>query len=268
MDEVRRIGIESVIDKWTRKRNVLEYSFQRPKFTYWVGYIGLRVFDDYFENILAPSLKKEGWDFIILFNCGEDEILDGLCFCLYNNMLPTHEFLYKRANLFGHDAFLIKLRKTGVSMTINEWFNLDKIMEYLMKELKVENRDAEKEIEYLKHTLYQGRSYGNINWSHPIMRSRCLSELNERGYTIERYYSYDATVQNMDTPLEVVDGEVEAVEIKCSTSPRHQLHNYLNQFLHEEENILKHGIPLRLIYVHIIAFEKNRFEIDDRLLEG
>jgi len=72
--------------------------------------------------------------------------------------------------------------------------------------------------------------------------------------------SYDYRERNENEKLPVVDGDIEVIEIKSdkATLPSRQKRSY--------ERILNEGYVLRFFHVNIISFEKNEFEIEEKLI--
>jgi len=72
-------------------------------------------------------------------------------------------------------------------------------------------------------------------------------------------WHFNVEEHDWDELLPMVDGEVEVVEVKADRSilPPHQKRMYCN--------ILKEGYILRFFHVNIVSFEKNMFEIEQKI---
>lgn len=216
----------------------IKYSFPRPNFVFWKGFIAEKLVENYFGRVLGPKLKEEGWDFVIFVLSGETYIspLEIPIIFLYNNMLPTPTLLRKfkdlKSDLGTPDGFLLKLRNTGKSMPLK----------VAIDEIGAENY-----------------SFGSIYRSYPTFREIDLRLLKERGYVIEKWFSFDVKDHNENELLPIVDGEVEVVEIKSGKS---------RLTLDQEwtyRNVLDKGYTIHLFKVKIISFEKNQFEIEENV---
>lgn len=203
--------------------SAIEYSFNRKEMNNWKGRITERLIRCYIDDVLIPTLRKQGWDDAIFAPQG-DSMSEGsemwsemeVRFLVANGLFPTRRFLTsfkKLTNLLENlpDGFLIKIKKTGITKPLKE----------AIKEFKLDG------------------------WSYH----------NEKGEPIFDYSRFDK-----NEILPVVDGEIEVVEVKSdkATLPARQKRSY--------GNILREGYVLRFFHVNIVSFEKNEFEIEEKLL--
>lgn len=200
----------------------IKYSFNRKEMNNWKARITERLIHCYIDDVLIPTLRKQGWDNAIFTpyawfgDCiGQAPEME-LRFLVDNGLFPTRRFLTAFKKLTNSlenvpDGFLIKIKKTGITKPLKE---------------------AIKEFE--------------------LNRWR-FSTVNEK--PIFDYLKFDK-----NEILPVVDGEIEAVEVKSdkATLPPHQKRSY--------GNILREGYVLRFFHVNIVSFEKNEFEIEEKLL--
>jgi hypothetical protein len=82
--------------------------------------------------------------------------------------------------------------------------------------------------------------------------------LHSSGWKLWDFSSHQLSERK--TPLPVVSGDVETVEVKCGKSWKYTLQkdSYIR--------ILREGFLLRLYLVDLVSFEKNEFEIEEKLL--
>lgn len=226
----------------------MKFSFNPKEMNNLKARIAERLIECYIEDILIPSLKRERWDIVIYstvtwFSVPNSEgfnpdFKNERIFFLSNGLLPTSTLLKHFEKLTATlencpDGFLIKLRKTG-------------------EPKKLKDGMVELGLGFYEHYRY---SYGN-----GLETSHAIATLKERGYAIVRglYFTTDGHDKNELFP--VVDGEVEAVEIKSDkgTLAPNQKRSY--------GNILREGYVLRFLHVNIVSFKKNKFEIEEKLL--
>jgi len=205
----------------------IKYSFNHSEINNWKGRITERLIECYINDVLIPTLRKQGWDEAIFSPHAwfGDEIEENkhrpdkwklfpvhmeVRFLVTKGLFPTRQFLTvfkKLTNLLENapDGFLIKIKKTRKTKPLKE-----AIKEFQLDRWVVSSCD------------YRERDENEI--------------------------------------LSVVDGDIEVVEIKSdkATLPSRQKRSY--------ENILREGYVLRFFHVNIVSFEKNEFEIEEKLL--
>lgn len=232
----------------------MKYSFNRKEMNNWKARITERLIECYIEDVLIPSLKRESWDIVIYstatwFSVPDSEgfnpdFRNEKIFFLSNGLLPTSKLLKHFEKLTSAlencpDGFLIKLRKTGESKKLKDG----------MVELG------------LKFYKGYGYSYGRLETSETeLHRTHAIASLKERGYAIVKSLHFTTDEHDKDELFPIVDGEVEVAEVKSdkATLPPHQKRSY--------GNILREGYVLHFFHVNIVSFEKNEFEIEEKLL--
>ena len=239
----------------------MKFSLSPKELNNWKARITERLIEYYFEQNLIPKLKQEeGWDTLLVISCpwfttegssfqlefNEIFQLERLVF-LSNGLLPRAELLSNFDELTRTlrnvpDGFLVKLKKTGESKSLK-----DGMAEMgLRKSLRV--------------------SHGNI-----LMKSRFELELeqkhyfktlNEHGYAIEKFLRFDVEKHDENEQFLVVDGEIEVIEVKAGKGfiPPSQKESY--------RAILEKGYSLRYFHVDIVSFERNHFEIEEKLIRN
>ena len=230
----------------------MRYSFNAKAFNNWKGVITERLVEFYIEDIVIPSLKEE-WDYAIFtvippFLCTDSKRLMKIfgpsagLFFLSNGLFPTSELLLKMeklAELIGQfsapDGFLFKFKKTGETKTLKEAF-----AEF--------GRTFDKASEW---------NYGTY-----IEDPKVSLLLPPRIIKHHIPANFIGSEHDKDEQLPVVNGEAEVVEVKSGKGDvkSHQRKEHIE--------LVNNGFPLRYIHVEIISFEKNQFEIKEKVVRG
>lgn len=73
-------------------------------------------------------------------------------------------------------------------------------------------------------------------------------------------HKFDCSEHEKNERLLIVDGDIEIIEVKTDKSnvPRHQIASYTR--------VVEKGYSLRFFHVNIISFEKNLFEVKEKLV--
>lgn len=200
----------------------MKYSFNPKELSNWKARITERLVRCYIEDVVIPTLRKQGWSEVIFTPfawCGtepEEEFEWEQKFFIANGLFPTKEFLrtfIKLTRLLETvpDGFLLKVRKTERT----------KPLKGALKEFGLENV----------------QSFG-----------------------IRGEYWFIRSEHNENEQLPIVNGEIEVIEVKSGKSvlAPSQKRSY--------RKILQEGYVLRFFHVNIISFEKNEFEIEEKLL--
>jgi hypothetical protein len=224
----------------------IKFSFARNELNNWKAKITERLAELYMAQSLMPKLKiEDGWDLVICltspwFTTSKDEELmpwlsyQKQTFFVSNNLIPTTKLLRDFKDITRTlsnvpDGFLFKLKKTGESKILRD-----------VKEMRL-NFAGDFRI---------GSGYHNPQ------------ELMEKGYVLqdESDFTSDAYRKMMYQSFPVVEGEIEIVEVKSGTArlASNQVKSYTD--------VLRKGYPLRYLHVEIISFEKNQFEIKEKLI--
>ena len=232
---------------------VLRFSFNPRELSGWKARITERLAECYIEKNLIPKLKREeGWDIVIFSTLTWFSVPDSLgfnpdfkdekLFFLANRLLPRHELLNNFKELTKTlsnwpDGFLIKLRKTGGSKTLK-----DGMVEMGLKPLR------------------SSICLSSIASRAESLQERYLDTLKEHGYAIEKSLSFDSEKHEENEQLPIVDGEIEIVEVKSGKGnlARNQIESYTE--------VVKKGFTLRFFLVNTISFERNEFEIKEKLI--
>ena len=216
------------------------------------GLIGESVIEKYIKKELIPNLiKKEGWDNIFYFTKDffrvdihisrnpshpesqnvskrfyeqKNEIEK---FFLNNGLFPTDKFLiYFKKFLsildYTPDGFLVKVKKTSESKLLGD----------ALKKFNLNIGDIDHSEFRTKTILPDGRTSESISIDDP-----------------------ETIKQIMNKRLFVVDGKVDAIEIKCTSQLSLQNPSY--------KRILSAGYVFRLFHVKIISLEE--FDIEERV---
>jgi len=217
------------------------------------GLIGESVIEKYIKKELIPILiKKEGWDNIFYFTKDffhvdiqisrnpafpESQNVSKVFyeqkneiekFFLNNGLFPTNEFLSyfnKFLSILDYtpDGFLVKVKKTGERKLLGE--ALKKL------DLDIKN-EFDLWSEFMTKTiLSDGRTREGITWD-----TETINKIENK-------------------MLFVVNGKVDAVEIKCTAQLSLQHPSY--------KKILSAGYVFRLFHVKIISLEE--FDIEERV---
>ena len=212
--------------------------------------IAQKAFERYAEQNLLPSVKREGWDLVILSTLTwfsrpgspswNGDLQNEKMFFLSNDLIPTPELLRDFEQLTTvlenwPDGFLAKLKKTGKSESLK--VGLAEIgarpLRYSLSRWGV---DAKRSLEDAKRAL------------------------QEQGFVIEEGWSFDIEEHDQNERLQVVDGEIEMVEVKSGKAhlPPHQVKSYANA--------VRKGFTLRYFHIESISSDGNEFVIREKLI--
>ena len=209
---------------------VVKYAFHTTELNKFKARLTEKLVKRYIEKMLIPALREQGWNQVIFEPhswFGDEEE--------QNKNRPNHmqifwnleSFFFVRNGLYPTKVFLKSFKK------------LTKVLEntpdgFLFK-LRNTNRTK-----LLKDALEE---FG----------------LQNRGLSVGEY-SYFPSEHDGNEQLQVVEGEIEIVEIKTGKAiiPSDQMISY--------RKVLGERYVLRFFHVNIISFEKNEFEIEEKLV--
>jgi hypothetical protein len=224
----------------------LRYSFEYHELNNWVASLTERLVECYIKDILAVSLKNEGWDDIVYMSAWfktngsklpsyaytkldeREEKREELMLLGYG-FFPTNDLLrvFKRLTSSlknDPDGFLVKLKRTGKSKNLKsatKKFGLD----------------------------FEGTSYTHFLMGKDIFGSRQFAEM------------FLTQTTSASSQLPEVNGEIEVVEVKTGKAylPSNQRESYLGA--------IRNGFHLRLFHVDIVSMSENHFEIKEKLVK-
>lgn len=199
----------------------LKYSFNPQEFRNWKARIGERLVECHIENDVIPILRKKGWDGVIFTSTQ---------FAPKFSWMGEMERKFLMANsLYPTPKFLRRFEQ------------LTNLLENLPDGHLIKLKRTGK-FKYLKDALSELELDSWGSWSFGNCRF-VRSEHDDK------------------EKLPIVDGDVEAVEIKSNKSfiMPHQRRSY--------RKIIENGFTLRYFHVDIISFEKNDFEITEKLVK-
>ena len=199
----------------------MKYSFNPKEFKKWKGRIGERLVECYIENDVIPILRKKGWDGVIFTSTP---------FAPKFSLMETMERQFLVANgLHPTPKFLRRFEQ------------LTNLLENAPDGYLIKLRRTGK-FKYLKDALSELDSLGGL-----VFRFRGSQFFRSEHDNKEK--------------LPIVDGDVEAVEVKTDKSfiMPHQRRSY--------RKIIENGFTLRYFHVDIISFEKNDFELTEKLVK-
>jgi hypothetical protein len=207
----------------------IKYSFNRKEMNNWKARITERLIHCYIDDVLIPMLRKQGWDNAIFSPHAwfGDEVEE-------NKHRPDYMKIFWR----HEEKFFIKNRLFPTQDLMVKFKRLTKTLQNVPDGF-----------------LFKLKTTGELK-----RLNEALKELQVSPSWSEGDYTFNYQEQNGDKLLPIVDGEIEVVEIKSdkATLPSHQKRSY--------GNILREGYVLRFFHVNIVSFEKNEFEIEERLL--
>ena len=207
----------------------IKYSFPMKEFLVWKGRIGERLVEHYIRNVLIPALKKkERYD---------DVIYSPAWF--YAQTAWIKEFELK---------FLLSKGFVPTRMFLNDFKILTKTLEnqpdgFLIKMRKTgKNKSWQEALKILKGDT------GSYSW-----------RIGFRDQ-VKKVFEFDPSMRNKKDLLPIVEGDVEVVEIKTDKS------NLAPNQIMSYTNVLLRGYALRLFKVNIVSFEKNDYEIEEKVI--
>jgi hypothetical protein len=225
----------------------LKFSLCPQDWSNWKARITERLVEYYIQKEVIPSLQEEGWSdamysagwfyYPIRDSRGDilemGEKLEAKCL-ISNGLFPTSEFLRKFQKLTQllenvPDGFLIKWKETN-----------------RLKPLKEALTDLRLDKSHWEYGSFQAR----FNSRREYIGGRLKEQITNKPTSIEEQI------------LPVANGEVETIEVKSGKSWKYTLQK------ESYSNILREGYVLRLYLVKIVCFEKNDFEIEEKVLSS
>lgn len=197
----------------------------------WKGRITESLTRFFIRDVLAPKLEKEGWDKVSY---------------LRDIPLPIPSDTAKK-----YSSSVLQSRLRWVSFLSERIYPSEDLLDKCEKIrsllehspdgflLKLSKTGEMKSMKELISELGRGR------WK--------LSD--EKG---QREFSTIGVDETMEIPI--VNGEIEVVEVKSDKGKLSKVQKA------EYSDLLKNGLPLRLFHVSIVSFDKNHFEVKEKLL--
>lgn len=256
----------------------MRYSFGTSELNNCKGSITESLVKQYIEKVTIPSLKKEGWEYIF-FNHNLQSFFNQwhefLWFYTSKGICPNDEFTSKLEKLDElkrePDGFLVKLKKTGKIRNLKMRQNF---RENQIRIHKSHTKNGKPIIELeMKCPICQSLKMVQVKplqpnspWSDvpdfkPIRTVNCLvckTVIAEPKNIILWSQSQESSTVPLDKFPEV-DGEIEVIEVKSDKAhlQAKQRENYAK--------LTAIGYPLRFFSVKIVCFEKNQFEVKEKL---
>lgn len=219
----------------------LKFSFKRQDMNNWKGHITESLTRFYIRDVLCPKLEKEGW-FKVLF-------LPSIPLRIPSR--PTEE-LSASLRASYRDKYL-SLRTILLSKGIYP------SQEFLEKCGRVND--------FLKHAsdgiLFKLRKTGEMKQMRDL-----ISELGRGEWSYKWRNEFEESdeirfsTKEVDeaTEIPIVNGEIEVVEVKSDKGKLSKVQK------EDYSNLVKNGYPLRLFHVSIVSFDKNHFEVKEKLV--
>lgn len=227
----------------------MRYSFEYHELNNWVASLTERLVECYIKDILAVSLKNEGWDDIVYMSAWFKANLSKLPSYAYTKFdereekkeelmlvgygfFPTNDLLREFKRLTSSlkntpDGFLVKLKRTGKSKNLKN----------AIKEFGLDSGGIDR---FFMFHFFMGKD---------IFGSRQYVEM------------FLPQTTSASGQLPEVNGEIEVVEVKTGKTylPSNQRKSYLSA--------IRNGFHLRLVHVDIVSLSENHFEIRERLVK-
>jgi hypothetical protein len=251
----------------------LEFSFNTHELANWKARITERLVQLYIKEVLAPRLHEDGFDLVFSTaqNSGDDHLDHGV-----RLVFPLSDAV--KALLRGDRKIDWFRLCTECVISINdrkfEDFPKEEQKSFVDRWKKDEEDEAEAFLRNLRlffvgkgvcassHLL--GKAIG-LSCLLDVATDGILFKLRKTGEFISSEDAYplgSSPLGDESEQLPIVDGDIEVIEVKCgkATLPSNQVENYAN--------VIRKGYPLRYFKVDIISFEKNQFEIRDKLVRN
>jgi hypothetical protein len=224
----------------------LRYSFNAKELNNWKGVITERLVEHYIEDVIIPSLKKD-WDYAIFsrhlpFLCSrEDSKKD-----VWRNMFPsTYGQFFIGNGLFPVSELLIKME------ILTNLLQHSSIPDGFLFKLK--KTSETKNLKQALKELDLGGRWGD----------RTVTESTLGNYGVQRRYPSEFVESEHDEneQLPKVNGETEVIEVKSGKGDikSYQRNDYIK--------LINNGYPLRYFHVKIISFERNQYEIREKVIK-
>jgi hypothetical protein len=208
----------------------MKYSLHWTEINRFKGKITEMLVRPYIEKVLVNALREEVWDQIIFIsNAWVGDKIE------QNKNRPQHRQIFWNPEL----KFLIANGFYPTEELLASFKKLTKLLKNIPDGFLVKLRKTE-QTKRLREALVEGGLRGGV-W--------------RVGEFIFSHSEHDGSEQ-----LSIVKGEIEVVEVKTGKAivPSHQMINY--------REILDEKYALRFFHVNIISFEKNEFEIEEKLV--
>jgi len=210
---------------------IIKYSLHWTDINRFKGKITEMLVGKYIERVLIPVLSEEGWDQIIFTQNA-----------WFGDMLEESKDMPKALQISWNleEKFFIERGLYPTEELLKSFKKLTKLLENIPDGFLIKLRKT--------------------NSTKPLKKA--LKEIgfkNSGGWRIGEY-RFTRSEHDDNEQLQVVNGEIEIVEIKTGKAiiPSHQMISY--------HKVLDEKYALRFFHVNIISFEKNEFEIEEKLV--
>ena len=219
----------------------MKYSFKQQDLSNWKGRVTESLTRSYIRDVLSPKLKKEGWDEILFLQdihlripARPLEELPSYKQRFYRDKFMSIKVILLSKGVYPDQEFLDKCEKVnGILEHLPDGFLLKLRKTGEMKQMK---------------DLISDIGIGEWRWKW----GNWFEEIDEIGFSTREV---DET-----TEIPIVTGEIEIVEVKSDKGRlgKVQREGYTN--------LVRYGYPLRLFHVSIVSFDRNHFEIKEKLI--
>jgi len=252
-----------------------KFSFHPKELSGLKGLIAERLIRAYLDKVLIPNLKNE-FDFVFAdMHEGTFSQLTPLSFVESALLLGENVDWDEAWNMISENSFV-------GNMTYKEYAKKNKAFKKQWKEEHIHHATVTVPRNIFEGFLRRG-VFPSLELFEKFIRLIALLEnapdgfilkLNKTGVNLSSYnaikifsrWNWEEIFEDLEletSPKEtpVVSGEIEIIEIKADRAfiMPHQAESY--------KKVIAEGYPLRYFHVTFISFEKNEFEIDEKLVK-
>lgn len=208
----------------------MKYSLHPKDLAVWKGRITEALVKSYISKEVIPKLKKEGWDDVMLTEAWFSPEKP-------QSDVPQH----LRLEWKFEEKFLIA----------NGWFPAPKFL----KRLQLLTKKCLENVP--DGFLFKIKKAGKKPLNDALLQ---LDLESWESWTILEEYWFNRSEHEDNEQLDTVDGEIEIIEVKSGRSniPPQQKRSY--------GNALREGFVIRFFQVSIVSFERNEFDIEEKLI--
>jgi len=219
----------------------VKYSFKQQDMNNWKGRITESLTRFYIRDVLCPKLEKEGW-FKVLF-------LPSIPLLIPSR--PIEELSASKRDFYRDKYISLRTILLGKGIYPSQ--------EFLEKCGRVND--------FLKHLsdgiLLKFRKTGEMKQMRDLISEIGTGEWRYKwGNKFEESDEIRFSTKEVEetTEIPIVNGEIEVVEVKSDKGKLSKVQK------EDYSNLVKNGYPLRLFHVSIVSFDKNHFEVKEKLL--
>lgn len=206
----------------------MKFSFSRSELNNWKARLTERLVELYMKQGLMPKLKmEEGWDLIVYLTPAWFSTLED------EELMPCLSY--------QEQAFFLSNNLIPTAELLGDFKNITRTLSnapdgFLFKLRKIRKSKTLRDVKEMRLNFAGDFTLGRL------------------GFTSDTYRNM------MQQSFPVVEGEIEVVEVKSGKArlASNQIKSYAD--------VLRKGYPLRYFHVEIISFEKNQFEIREKLI--